>query len=157
MRNRVLAAACFGLILEACSSRPREFTPEVGYAPSDQMKFDAAYADCKQLYVTGKLNRSGRLGTGGVGAAAGGAMGAAGTAAATSAGLWGGVAVMSATLVLMPFAAVGGAMGMAKIKRHKKEKAIMQVMEGCLREHGYAVTIWTKATRMKPVKALQGS
>jgi hypothetical protein len=151
-----IAAASLALLAAACSSRPREFTPTLGAAPSDQSKFDAAYADCKQLLVTGKLDGSGRLASGGVGAATGGAVGALGTAAATSAGLYGGMAVMSATLVLMPVAIIGGAVGMAKIKRHKKEVAIQHVMTGCLRDRGYEIASWQKARRVKATGEPQG-
>lgn len=56
MCNRLVVVAAVSLILEACSSRPREFTPTLGIAPTDQAKFDAAYADCQQLYVAGKLD-----------------------------------------------------------------------------------------------------
>jgi hypothetical protein len=154
MKNRLLAAAALGLMLEACSSRPREFRPTLGVAPADQAKFDAAYADCRQLYVTGKLDGNGRLASGGAGVAAGGALGAAGTAAATSAGLWGGMAVATATVVLLPVAIVGGAFGMANIKRHKKEAAIQRVMAGCLRDRGYEVAKWEKASKAKPPKAV---
>jgi len=152
MKNRLLAAAALGLLLEACSSRPREFRPTLGVAPTDQAKFDAAYADCRQLFVTGTLAGHGSLASGGAGEAAGGALGAAGTAAATSAGLWGGMAVASATVVLIPFAVIGGAFGMAKIKRHKKEVAIQRVMDGCLRDRGYEVASWQKAPKAKPPK-----
>lgn len=147
MRYPLLAAAAFSLVVGACSSRPREFTPTLGIAPADQGKFDAAAAECRQLFVAGKLDRNGRLASGGVGAGAGAAVGIAGTAAATSAGLYGGIAVMSATLVLMPVAIVGGAIGMAKIKRHKKEAAIQRVMAGCLHDRGYEVASWAKAPK----------
>jgi hypothetical protein len=150
MRKTLLAAVSVCLLLDACSSRPREFTPTLGAAPADQVKFDAAYADCKQLFVTGKLDSQGRLGSGGAGLAAGGAVGVAGGAAAASAGLYGGMAVMSATLVLMPVALIGGAWGMAKIKRKHKEKAVQQAMSGCLRERGYEVASWQKASKAKP-------
>jgi hypothetical protein len=142
-----VAIACLGLLLEGCSSRPREFTPMLGVVPASQAGFDTAYADCKQLFVTGKLTSDGRLASGAAGAAAGGAIGVAGSAAAVSAGLYGGMAVMSATLVLMPVAIIGGAVGMAKIKRHKKEKVIQQAISGCLRERGYEVASWHKAHR----------
>jgi hypothetical protein len=148
MRKGLVAIVSFGLLLEACSSRPREFTPTLGAAPASEAGFDTAYADCKELLVTGKLTADGRLASVGAGAAAGGAVGVAGTAAAVSAGLYGGMAVMSATLVLMPFAVIGGAVGMAKIKRHKKEKAIQQAMSGCLRDRGYQVASWQKARRV---------
>ena len=149
MCNRLVVVAAVSLILEACSSRPREFTPTLGIAPTDQAKFDAAYADCQQLYVAGKLDSKGKLASGGAGAAAGGALAIGGTAAATSAGLYGGVAVMSATLVLMPVAIIGGAVGMAKIKRHHKEKAIQSVMAGCLLDRGYEVAGWHKVPHRK--------
>lgn len=149
MKNHLLAAAALGLLLEACSSRPREFRPTLGVAPADPTKFDAAYADCRQLYVTGKLDGNGRLASGGAGMAAGGAIGAAGTAAATSAGLWGGMAVASATVVLIPVAVLGGALRMAKIKRHKKEVAIQRVMAGCLLDRGYQVASWERAPKVK--------
>ena len=153
MRNGVLAAATAAFLLTACSSRPREFTPTLGIVPADQTKFDAAYAECKQLFVTGKLDSNGRLASGGAGVAAGGAFGVAGGAAAASAGLYGGMAVATATVVLLPVAIVGGAFGMAKIKRHKKEKAIQQVMDGCLRERGYEVASWQKAPHRTTAKA----
>lgn len=151
MQQSKTAALCVMLCLAGCSSRPREFTPTLGVAPTDQAKFDAAYAECKQLFVTGKLDSTGRLASGGMGAAAGGAVGAAGAAAAASAGLYGGMAVASATLVLMPVAVIGGAIGMAKIKRHKKEVAVQRVMSGCLHERGYEVQHWQKAP--KPSKS----
>ena len=153
MRNNWVAAICAAALLQGCSSRPREFTPTLGIAPTDQTRFDSAYADCKQLYVTGKLDSSGRLASGGVGAAAGGAVGAAGVAAATSAGLYGGMAVLSATMVLMPVAVIGGAIGMAKIKRRKKEVAVQRVMAGCLRERGYEVQSWQRTAKAKPAQS----
>ena len=60
MRKRNFAALLAMLALAACSSRPREFTPTLGVAPTDQNNFDAAYAECKELFVTGKLDTSGR-------------------------------------------------------------------------------------------------
>jgi hypothetical protein len=149
MRNLTAAAGILSLIIGGCSSRPREFTPNLGATASDQTKVDAAYAECKQLYVTGKLDSTGRLASGGVGAAAGGAVGVAGSAAAAGAGLYGGMAVMSATLVLMPVAIIGGAVGMAKIKRHKKELAVQRAMDGCLHDRGFEVASWQKAPHRK--------
>lgn len=159
MRTKLMLMLALSLLIEACSSRPREFTPMLGAAPMaapvDQAKVDEAVATCKQLLVTGKLDSNGRLASGGAGAAAGGAVGAAGVAAATSAGLYGGMAVLSATMVLMPFAIIGGAVGMAKIKRKKKERAIQAKMVGCLHDHGYDVLGWErtpKPARIAPAR-----
>ena len=111
--------------------------------------------------VEGKLDSSGRLASGAVGVAAGGATMAAGAAAASSAGLYGGMALASATVVLIPVALIGGAFGMSRIKRGKKENAIKTAMSGCLEERGYVVAGWTKAGKKpaavagKPVVAGQ--
>ena len=155
MRTRMAALVSLVLVLEACSSRPRDFRPRLGITPTDQSKFDLAYSECRQLFVTGKLDTNGRLASGGAGAAAGGAVGLGGGALATGAGLYGGLAVMSATLVLMPVAIVGGAVGMAKVKRHRKELAIQRVMAGCLRDRGYEVVSWQKAPKAKPLPSIQ--
>jgi hypothetical protein len=151
MKTKIGAAVTAMLIVEGCSSRPREFAPTLSEASIDQSKFDDAIGTCRQLLVAGKLDSTGRLASGGAGAAAGMAVGAAGTAAATSAGLYAGAAVMSATLVALPLAIVGGAWGMAKIKRHRKEKAIQAAMAGCLHERGYDVANWQRVPKKRVI------
>jgi hypothetical protein len=133
--------------VQGCSSRPREFTPTLAAAPVDQAAFDTAYATCVQLLADGKLDQNGRLASAGAGAAAGGTAAVVGGATAAAVAGYGGLAVMSATIVLLPFAVVGGAIGMAKMKRAKKEKVIRTAMNGCLAERGYAVTQWVKARK----------
>lgn len=147
----VLAAA---VLLEGCSSRPRQLTPMLapppaGAAAFDQAAFDRAYVECNDLLVAGKLDSEGRLASAGAGAAATGVTAVAGGATAAAVAGYGGLAVASATIVLLPFALVGGAVGMAKAKRAKKEKAIKTAMTGCLAERGYAVVDWKKAAKTK--------
>lgn len=144
MRKSVFAVTATALILAGCSSRPREFTPTLAVA-ADQAQFDAAYAQCQQLLVAGKLDSSGRSGSAGAGAAAGAATAAAGGTAAAAAGGYVGLAAASATIVLLPFAILGGAWGMSRMKRAKKEAAIKAAMTGCLAERGYQVAGWTRA------------
>ena len=141
-----------GLVLQACSSRPREFTPTLAAAPADQAQFDAAYSECQQMVVNGKLQSSGRGGSAAGGAAAGAGTAAVGGALA-SAGGYAGLAAASATIVLLPFAVLGGAWGMSKAKRAKKERAIKSAMEGCLSERGYRVAGWSKSVK-KPIVRL---
>lgn len=138
------------LTLEACSSRPREFTPALGASPPNQAQFDAAYANCQQLLVAGKLDSSGRTGSAGAGAAAGGATAVAGGATAAAIGGYAGLAAVAATVVLLPFAVVGGAWGVSKMKRAKKERAIKAALEGCLAERGFQVVGWSRSAK-KPV------
>ncbi len=156
--NRIFTAGLLmpALVPAGCSSKPREFTPTLaaptaGAAGADASALDAAYEECRQLLVDGKLDSSGRLASGAAGVAAGGATMAAGAAAASSAGLYGGMALASATVVLIPVALIGGAFGMSRIKRGKKEKAIQEAMTGCLAERGYTVAGWTKAGKKPAV------
>ena len=142
----IVAAA---VAVQCCSSRPREFMPTLAAAPADRAAFDAAYASCSQLLVDGKLARDGRLASAGAGAAVGGTTVAVGGATAAAVAGYGGLAVASATIVLLPFAIVGGAVGMAKMKRAKKEKAIRAAMNGCLHERGYNVSEWEKAKKKR--------
>lgn len=145
MHGKILAGALTAaLLLQACSSRPREFTPTLAGAAS-QSGFDAAYATCNQLFVAGKLDSSGRSGSAGAGAAVGAATAAVGSTAAAATAGYAGLAVASATIVLLPFAVLGGAFGMSRMKRTAKEKAIKTAMEGCLSERGYKVAGWSKA------------
>lgn len=145
MTSKTLMGALVAcLTLQACSSRPRDFTPVLGTPTASQAEFDAAYATCQQLFVAGKLDSSGRAASAGVGAAAGTATAVAGGAVAASTVPAVGAALASATIVLLPFVALGSAWGMAKMKRARKERAIKVVMEGCLKERGYQVAGWSR-------------
>src|SRR6476659_4476094 len=144
-RNLLVVTACAGLLLQACSSQPREFNPTLTAAQPDRAAFDQAYSSCNQLLVDGKLDQNGRTASLGGGAAAGATTAAVGVGTAAAMGGYGGLAVASATIILLPFAIVGGAWGMAKMKRAKKENAIKTAMSGCLEERGYQVAGWSKA------------
>ena len=140
----VLASSLF---TSGCSSTPRPFAPTLTVAPADQLAFDQATADCSALYVAGKLDQNGRLASAGGAAGAGATAAAVGGATAAAVAGYGGLAVAAATIVLLPFAVVGGAVGMAKMKRAKKEKAIKIALTGCLKERGYDVTGWERMSK----------
>ena len=143
----MVGAVAAALVLQGCSSRPREFTPSLGAPAADQARFDADYAACHQLLVEGKLDTNGRLASAGAGAAATAATAVGGAAAASSAGFYAGAAVAGATIIALPFVAIGGAWAMAKIKRSKKEKAIQLAMAGCLDERGHRIVGWSRAKK----------
>ena len=152
-RNLLIATACAGLLVQGCSSRPREFNPTLGISTAEAAGFDQAYATCTQLLVAGKLDQQGRTGSLGGGAAIGAGTVAAGAGTAAAMGGWAGVAAASATVVLLPFAIIGGAWGMAKMKRAKKEAAIKNVIGGCLQERGYSVASWQLARKNRTAVA----
>lgn len=154
MNRKLIAWALMpALALAACSSKPREFNPTLAAPPANPSELDAAVAECRQLLIEGKLDSNGRLASGAAGVAASGATLAAGAAAASSAGLYGGMAIASATVVLLPFALIGGAWGMSKYKRGQKEKAIKTAMAGCLQERGFTVAGWTRAGKPQKLAA----
>jgi len=140
----VLASSLF---TSGCSSTPRAFAPTLAVPPADQLAFDQATADCSALFVAGKLDQNGRLASAGGAAGAGATAAAVGGATAAAVAGYGGLAVAAATIVLLPFAVVGGAVGMAKMKRAKKEKAIKIALTGCLKERGYDVTGWERMSK----------
>jgi hypothetical protein len=157
MRPKSITLALIAaLTLTSCSSRPREFVPTLAGPAASQAEFEAAYATCQQLFVAGKLDSSGRAGSAGAGVAAGATTAAVGSTAAAAAAGYAGMAVAAATIVLLPFAVLGGAWGMSRAKRAKKEAAIKAAMEGCLAERGYQVAGWSRAAN-KPVVVAQPS
>ena len=135
------------MLVSACSSRPRPYAPRLAAAPADQRAFDLAQVRCADLLVKGKLDKDGRLGSAGAGMAAGGTTVVAGGATAAAVAGYGGLAVASATIVLLPFAVLGGAFGMARAKRAAKERAVKQAMSGCLAEQGFTVTGWDRMSK----------
>lgn len=151
MAKKFVLAVAAVAILAGCSSRPREFSPVLAVPAADQIAFNAAVSECGTLLSQGKLTSDGRLASGAAGAAVGGATLAAGAAVASSAGMFGGLAVAGATIVLLPFAAIGGAYGMAKAKQRKKEAAIQRAIAGCLRERGHEVSGWQQKGKVIPV------
>lgn len=145
-RKAILLALAGALALQGCSSRPRQFTPDLAAVPVDRGRFEVDYATCRQLLADGQLTSSGRLASGAAGAAAGATALAVGGTVAGSAGFYGGLAVAGATVVALPFVAVAGAWGLAKSKKKKKEKAIQTAIAGCLADRGYEVAGWTRST-----------
>jgi hypothetical protein len=61
------------------------------------------------------------------------------------------MAVAGATLVALPFVALGGAYGIAKAKQKRKERAIQTAMAGCLGDRGHQVTGWQRTSKIVPV------
>lgn len=158
MKYRLMICALVGSVtLQGCSSRPREFTPVLAAPPASEAEFDAAYGTCHQLLVAGKLDANGRTASGAAGVAAGASTAVVGSTAAAAVGGYAGLAAASATIVLLPFAVLGGAWGMARMKRAKKERAIKTALEGCLQERGYEVANWSKVAKKKPAERSVGA
>jgi hypothetical protein len=140
------------LSLASCSSRPREFAPELSATPADAAQYEADYQNCRVLVANGQRSGFGdRVASGGVGVAAGVGVGAA-MAGGTYGTMAGAMAAASATLVLMPVAGVIGAWGMAKRSKLKKEREIKAATGLCLSELGYDVAGWEESKTQKRIK-----
>lgn len=151
IRNIALVAA-LAVSLTACSSRPRQFAPQMQVAVTDQAKFAADYETCRVLVARGQRSGFGaQVASGGAGVAAGVGAGAAmmGGTAGTMAGA---AAAASAAVVLMPIVGVAAAWGLAKNRRLKKEKEIKEATALCLSELGYTVSGWKRDKDQKPIK-----
>ena len=138
--------------LTACSSQPRQFSPEMQVAVSDPAKFAADYEQCRALVAGGQRSGFGaQVASGGVGVAAGVGVGAA-VAGGTAGTVAGAAAAAGVALVLMPIVGLAAAWGLAKNRRLKKEKEIKQATALCLSETGYTVSGWKRDKSQKPIK-----
>lgn len=147
MSNKSLSMVIGSAVLLAgCSSKPRTFEPQLSAAPVDSQAYDAALQGCREEAAASIKKGSGRLGSaaGGaaIGAGSGVAAGAAAGAGASSAMFASAAAAAAAMVVVAPIAAIGGAWGISKIKKNKKERTVKAVMNDCLTKSGYSVAGW---------------
>lgn len=148
----------FALACSACSSRPRSFAPDLAAPPADPQQFDAAWKQCRAEVAARTDQRSGRLVSGVAGAAAGaGTVAAVGAATAGTYATYGGAAAaLGATIIAAPVALIGGAWGISKIKKNKKEKAIKHATAECMAAAGHPVHDW-RALSKKEARAIDAA
>jgi hypothetical protein len=158
MRHAAFLTLAAALACTACSSRPRSFAPRLTSAPTDQQAFDAAWKRCRAEVAARTDQRSGRLASGVAGVAAGaGATAAVGAATAGTYATYGGAAAAAgATIIAAPIALIGGAWGLSKIKKTRKEKAIKAATAKCMAGAGHPVTDW-RAMSKKEARALDAA
>jgi len=141
--HALLLAAAGAVVITGCSSKPRNFAPVMVAPPADAKAYEAQWLACREQVAESAKTGSGRLASAAGGAAAGvGGAVAIGTSAGASAGMVGAMAAASATVILAPIAAIGGAWGISKIKKTKKEKAIKAATADCMAKSGYSVLKW---------------
>ena len=158
MKSHALLWAAAGTVtITGCSSKPRNFAPVMSTAPADAKAYEAQWLSCREQVAATAKNGSGRGASALGGAAAGvGSAVAVGTSAGASAGMVGAMAAASATVILAPIAAIGGAWGISKIKKAKKEKAIKSATADCMAKSGYSVDKWRVMSKQE-VRALRAA
>ena len=124
--------------------------------PADQKAYEAQWLACREQVAANVKGGSGRaasaVGGAAVGAGASVAVGAA-ASTATYASYGAAAAALGATILMAPIAAIGGAWGISKIKKTKKEKAIKVATADCMAKAGYSVDRWRVMSKQE-VRAL---
>ena len=155
-RHALLWAAAGAVILTGCSSKPRNFAPVMAAPPADAKAYEAQWLTCREQVAATAKKGSGRTASavGGVAAGAGASV-AVGAAASTAtyASYGAAAAALGATIIAAPLAALGGAWGISKIKKTKKEKAIKAATADCMAKAGYPVDKWRVMSK-REVRAL---
>ena len=155
MNRTIVAVTAAAVALAGCSSKPRNFAPVLSAEPSDAKIYEAQWLACREQVAASTKHGSER-GVSAVGGVAAGAAGATAVGAATAgtyATYAGAAAAMGATIIAAPIALVGGAWGLSKIKKNKKERAIKAATAECLSKAGYAVESW-RVMKKQEVRAL---
>ena len=151
-KNLSIVAVC-AVLLAGCSSRPRNFAPQLSAAPANETAYETVLQECRAQAAASVGKNAGRLGSaaGGaaIGAGTGVAAGAAAGSAASSAMFASAAAAAAAMVVVAPVAAIAGAWGISKIKKNKKERTIKAAMTECLAKSGYSVGSWRVMSRQE--------
>jgi hypothetical protein len=151
----VVILTATAVVLAGCSSKPRNFAPVLAAAPTDATNYEAQWLACREQVAASIKAGSGRAAStaGGVAAGAGGAAAVGAATAGTYATMGGAMAALVATIIAAPIAAIGGAWGISKIKKTKKERAIKAATAECLARAGYSVESW-RVMKKREVHAL---
>jgi len=146
MRQLLLVAAS-SILLVACSTAPRSFSPVLAETSARGPEFDAALQRCTQLVNAGVRSdfRNSPL-TGGVaGVAVGSGAGAVVFMETLASGATAGT-ITTATLVAMPVVGILVAASYAQSRRAAREREIQGALNRCLAEEGFTVQRWRLQT-----------
>ena len=151
----IWAVTAAALLVAGCSSKPRNFAPVLTTAPTDAQAYEAQWLTCREQVRVSTKNGSerGASAIGGVAAGAGGAAAVGAATAGTYATYAGAAAAIGATMIAAPPALVGGAWGISKIRKTKKERTIKAATAECLAKAGYSVDKW-RVMKKSEVRAL---
>lgn len=145
-RNRTRYLLIAIALLGACSSAPRRFTPVLAAPPVDELQYRRDLEECEAQAVAGTGKGSARVASGTAGVAAGMAAGAVGSVATSGTYASYGAAMGAGAMALLavPVAGITAAWGMARAKRHRRERNLEEGVTACLGDRGYVVTQWDR-------------
>ena len=143
--RKTIATLAILSILSGCSTRPRNFAPQIAAPVGGMASLEADYRTCATLVAQGRTADF---------------KGAAAMVGATGAGALGGAAVSMASVSALGFTGAGmvasaaipgigllAGFGVSRMIRSGNERKVKRRMESCLTEFGYTVGDWTRIGR----------
>lgn len=145
--RKAIATLAILSVLAGCSTRARNFAPQIAIPITDTMSFETDYRTCAALVAQGRATDF-KSAAATVGAAGAGALGGAAVSVATvsAVGFSGAGMIASAAI---PGIGLLAAFGASRMIRSGKERKFKRRMEACLGEYGYSVGDWTRIDRRK--------
>lgn len=152
-KEKILALALSAVLVSGCSSRPRQFVPQLAVQPVDGAQYEMQLASCQSEADELGAKRSGKLASAGAGAAGGAGAAVIGSAATsgTYSSFGAAAAAGGAVIVAVPVIGLAAAWGIARSNRARKEKRIKEAATRCLSAHGYEVAGWNRVKRQRKV------
>jgi hypothetical protein len=150
--HRVIATLAILSIASGCSTRPRNFAPQIAMPIADTIGFERDYRTCAELVAQGRASDF-KAAAATMGAAGAGVLGGAAVSVASvsAVGLTGAGMVATAALPGIGFLAGFAA---TRMIRSGKERKFKRRMEACLGEYGYTVGDWTRIGRRADAAAV---
>ncbi len=152
LQRHIHTLALIAMLVSGCSTRPRPFVATLAAPAASETAYQSDLETCRTLVrkgvKTGFKDAAVITGVGVAGAAGAGA-------AVTGAGLvgigtsGGAAAAATAGLLIVP---LGLGFGVSRLIRSGREKKYKAAMGNCLAEHGYSVSAWTPAKKVKTVR-----
>ena len=156
MRYRTaIAALAIATALAGCSTRPRNFTPQITAPTAGMASLEADYRTCATLVAQGRSSDfKGAAAT--MGAAGAGALGGAAVSVASVSALGFTGAGMVASAAIPGIGLLAG-FGVSRMIRSGNERKFKRRMETCLGEYGYGIGDWSRIGRREDAAALAAS
>jgi hypothetical protein len=142
--RHAIAAAAILAMTTGCSTRPRNFAPQMTTPIADAARFESDYSTCSTLVAQG---RTGDFKGAIVTAAATGVGTFGATGAAATMGAIGITGISTAASFAIPGVGLLAGFGVSRAIRSGKERKFKRRMADCLGEYGYVVTDWSRIDR----------
>lgn len=170
MKKNLCLCLMMLLVVNGCSTRPRDFAARLSAAPASQDIFTRDFAMCKLMVDRGVTGKFKDQFAANAAAATGVAVGAVASSVAVSSSIAAGLAngfsaalgstgtatgsaTASTLSVAAPAAGILVSVAISRALKGKREKQVKSAMADCLAEAGYIVAGWTPDNRVLAIPA----